>query len=72
VKLWEFDMGKSSNIKVKNTAGIRLLLKGCKALFRTDENHKHYSEEDYRKAERKFLKYALEQRMIEIQEDRFK
>jgi tryptophanyl-tRNA synthetase len=65
-------MEKASNRKVKNKPGIRLLLERYKALFRTDENRKHYSEEDYRQAERKFLKYALEQRMIEIQEERFK
>jgi len=59
-------------MKMKNKTGLRLLLERYKAKFRTDENLKHYSEEDYRKAERKFLKYALEQRRIEIQEERFK
>jgi len=59
-------------MKIKTKSGIRLLLQRYKSMFRTDENRKHYSEEDFRKAERKFLKYALEQRRIEIQEERFK
>ena len=53
----------------KNRSGIQLLLRAYRALFRTSENLDHYSERDYRKAERKFLKYALEQRKIEIEEE---
>jgi len=58
--------------KTQDKSGIRLLLERYRAIFRTEENRKYYREEDYRKAERKFLKYALEQRRIEIQEKLFK
>ncbi len=59
-------------MKKKNKSGLRLLLNRYKAIFQTEENQKYYSEEDYRKAERKFLKYVLEQRRMESQEERFK
>jgi hypothetical protein len=42
-------------------SGLEELLKRYKTLFRIPENVNHYSEEDYRLAERKFLKYLLEQ-----------
>ena len=58
-------------MKIQNKSGIRLLLEKYRASFRTEENRNYYGEEDYRKAERKFLKYALEQRGIEIQEELF-
>ena len=58
-------------MKRQDKSGIRKLLERYRAIFRTEENRKYYGEEDYRKAERKFLKYALEQRRIEIQEDLF-
>lgn len=58
-------------MKIQNKSGIRLLLEKYRAMFRTEENRNYYGEEDYRKAERKFLKYALEQRRIEIQEELF-
>jgi hypothetical protein len=41
--------------------GLEELLKRYRRLFRIPENVNHYSEEDYRLAERKFLKYLLEQ-----------
>jgi len=40
-----------------------------KNIFRIPENLNHYSEKDYRAAERKFLKLALEQRKNEIEEE---
>ena len=46
--------------------GIKSLIEIYKALFRIPENFDHYSESDYRTAERRFLKYALEQRKIEM------
>jgi fatty acid-binding protein DegV len=58
--------------KRKKKSGIHLLLKKYKNLFRTLENQNHYSGEDYRNAERMFLKHALEQRRIEMQDDLFK
>ncbi len=56
----------------KKKSGIILLLKKYRTLFRIPENQNHYSGEDYRKAERMFLKHALEQRRIEMQDDLFK
>jgi hypothetical protein len=41
-------------------------------MFRSPENQNHYSGVDYRNAERIFLKHALEQRRIEMQNDLFK
>jgi hypothetical protein len=38
-------------------------------ISRIPENRNHYSEKDYRNAERKFLKYSLEQRKIEMEEE---
>ena len=56
----------------KSKSGIHLLVEKYRAIFRIPENQRHYSERDYRSAERKFLKNALEQRRIEIQEELFK
>ena len=49
--------------------GIKSLLEIYKALFRTPENLDHYSENDYRTAERRFLKYAIEQGKIEMERE---
>ena len=43
----------------KGNAGTQLLLKKYRDIFRIQENLEHYSETDYKIAERKFLKYAL-------------
>ena len=51
--------------------GIKSLIKSYQALFRISENLSHYSERDYRAAERKFLKYALEQRNLEREKELF-
>ncbi len=51
--------------------GIQALIKIYKNTFRIPENLNHYSEKDYRNAERKFLKYALEQRKIEMEGEPF-
>ena len=50
----------------KPKSGIQTLLEKYRAAFRIRENLDHYSNEDYRSAERKFLKYVLEQRRIEL------
>ena len=42
-----------------DNTGLRLLLKKYRKMFRTQENLDFYSEEDYKLAEKKFLKYAL-------------
>ena len=43
--------------------GINKLLKRYREIFRIPENLNHYSSEDYRIAEKKFLKYALRVRI---------
>ncbi len=40
-------------------SGIKSLIKKYRKLFRIPENLNHYSDEDFRKAERKFLKFSL-------------
>jgi len=52
--------------------GIQTLIKIYKNIFRVPENLNHYSEKDYRAAERQFLKQALEQRKIEMEEELLK
>lgn len=56
-------------MKAQDKSGLRQLLERYRAIFRSEENRKYFGKKDYRKAERKFLKYALEQRKIEIHED---
>jgi hypothetical protein len=58
--------------KSKKKSGIHLLLKKYRTMFRIPENQNHYSGEDYKKKERMFLKHALEQRRIEMQDDLFR
>jgi hypothetical protein len=55
----------------KLKSGIQFLLKRYRSIFRVPENLDFYSKKDYRSAERKFLKYALEQRRLETQEELF-
>ena len=50
-------------------SGIQQLLTRYRDMFRIPENQNHYSEEDLRAAERKFLKFALEHHGLEIQEN---
>ena len=54
-------MDKKSTYK----SGIQLLLEKYRELFRTPENLNHYLDIDFRRAERKFLKYALQRRRFE-------
>ena len=54
---------------LNDNAGIQLLLKGYRNVFRVPENLEHYSKTDYEIAERKFLKYALLERKVEIQRE---
>jgi hypothetical protein len=49
----------------RTNRGIKSLIRLYKKIFRIPENLNHYSKKDYRKAERRFLKHALEQRRIE-------
>ena len=43
----------------KENEGIRLLVKKYRAMFEIPENLNHYSEADYKVAEKKFFKYAI-------------
>ena len=39
--------------------GIKLLVHKCPEQFRISENFEHYSDREYRKAERKYVKLCL-------------
>jgi hypothetical protein len=54
---------------LKANRGIKTLLEIYRTLFRIPENTNHYSEKDYRAAERKFLKYALAKRRMKLEEE---
>jgi hypothetical protein len=41
------------------TQGIELLLEKCRNEFRRPENTDHYTADDYKEAERKFVKLCL-------------
>ena len=43
----------------KKNLGLIILTRKCKERFQIPENLNHYSESDYKKAERKFIKYVL-------------
>ena len=42
------------------TSGIKLLIQNLKKEFRVPENLEHYSEKDFQEAEKKFLKFCLQ------------
>ena len=44
---------------IRGNKGIKLIVKKYREKFRISENLNHYSEEDLKKAEKKFLKFAL-------------
>ena len=48
---------------------IQLLLDRYRTAFRIPENLEHYSDEDYKRAERRFIKYAIEYGRVEMDED---
>ena len=54
---------------MKANRGIKTLLEIYRTLFHIPENINHYSEKDYRAAERKFLKYALTKRRMKSEEE---
>ena len=47
------------NIEPEKTSGLKSLISKYKKLFRNPENLNHYSEGEYKVAERKFLKFSL-------------
>jgi len=54
---------------VKQNAGIQLLLKRYKDIFRIPENTDYYSKTDYKIAEKRFLRHALLEGNVEIQQE---
>ena len=56
--------GKIMKERSINVSGIKLLLQKYRNVFKIPENLNHYSEADYKIAERKFLKYALGQTKV--------
>ena len=42
------------------TSGIKLLIQNLKKEFRVPENLEHYAEEDFQEAEKKYLKFCLQ------------
>lgn len=44
----------------RTNRGTRLLIKRFRNEFNCPENINHYSEEDFKEAERKYVKYRLE------------
>ena len=45
--------------EMKNPTGINLLLKECRKRFRIPENLDYYSDDDFREAEKKFIKLCF-------------
>jgi hypothetical protein len=57
--------------KHASSGSIESLLTKYKAKFRFPDDLKRYPRKDLKSAERKFLKYVLEQRRIEIEDKLF-
>ena len=51
--------GGSMNNSTSATNGIELLVEKCRNEFRRPENTDYYAQEDYKEAERKFVKFCL-------------
>ena len=66
----------TSGLEMGNTLkadrGIKSLVEIYRTLFCIPENTNHYSEKDYRAAERKFLKYAIKRGRIGFEEELLK
>jgi hypothetical protein len=54
-----FTMGVTVGDEIKKPTGINLLLKECRRRFRIPENLDHYSEKDFKEAEKKFIKLCF-------------
>ena len=50
----------------EQNAGIKSLVKKYRTMFEIPENLNHYSKEDYKIAEKKFLKYAILEGKVRI------
>ena len=57
--------------KLASSWSIQTLLMKYKAIFHVPKDFKQYSKRNLKSAERKFLKYVLEQRRIEIEDELF-
>ena len=53
----------------ESRSGLKVMVEKYKNMFRIPENVNYYTVEDYRLAERKFLKYLLEERHPRIERD---
>ena len=51
--------------ELQHQSNIALLLESCREEYRISETVYHYSEQDYNRVWRKFLKYAADQGLIE-------
>ncbi len=51
--------------KNPGNTGIKRLVEHYRQYFRIPENLDHYSDEDYKSAEKKFVKFALEIGIVE-------
>ncbi|MGD9369179.1 MAG: hypothetical protein PVH87_25960 [Desulfobacteraceae bacterium] len=47
------------NNTISANQGIELLVEKCRNEFRRPENTDYYTEDDYKEAERKFVKFCL-------------
>jgi hypothetical protein len=56
--LTAFKGGSMSDDK-SATYGIELLVEKCRNEFRLHENTNHYTQDDYKEAERKYVKFCL-------------
>jgi hypothetical protein len=50
----------------KQNAGIKSLVKKYRAMFEIPENLNHYSKEDYKIAEKRFIKFALAEHNVSV------
>jgi hypothetical protein len=50
----------------KQNAGIRSLVKKYRSIFEIPENLNHYSKEDYKIAEKRFIKFALMEHNVSV------
>lgn len=52
-------MDNASNTRRRRNAGLKKLVEKCRFEFRQPENTRHYSENDLREAERKFVRFCV-------------
>jgi hypothetical protein len=56
-------MGAQMNNTLNSDRGIELLVEKCRAIFRCPENTDFYDKDDYKEAERKYVKLCLSGRL---------